>query len=182
MNCGDGLQQDLEFGVDCDSRIALVGPNGAGKSTLLKLMCVPQLLRSGHDTPLALELDMHIVHCSSGQILLTYRYSVHSFIAFSLRQAHKLWLESNTQGGRQETSRRAALQSLPSQPHQLFIALTSETGGVSRTGDLQPTRGEVKRHSHLSIGRYHQHSVDVLDESMRVLDFFMHTCALLAAV
>ena len=31
--------QDLEFGVDCDSRIALVGPNGAGKSTLLKLMC-----------------------------------------------------------------------------------------------------------------------------------------------
>ena len=46
-----------------------------------------------------------------------------------------------------------------------------------RTGDLQPTRGEVKRHSHLSIGRYHQHSVDVLDESMRVLDFFMHTCA-----
>ena len=33
------LLQDLEFGVDCDSRIALVGPNGAGKSTLLKLMC-----------------------------------------------------------------------------------------------------------------------------------------------
>ena len=28
----------LEFGIDCDSRIALVGPNGAGKSTLLKLM------------------------------------------------------------------------------------------------------------------------------------------------
>ena len=49
--------------------------------------------------------------------------------------------------------------------------------GRGRTGDLQPTRGEVKRHSHLSIGRYHQHSVDVLDESMRVLDFFMHTCA-----
>ena len=35
------LLQDLEFGVDCDSRIALVGPNGAGKSTLLKLMCAP---------------------------------------------------------------------------------------------------------------------------------------------
>lgn len=31
-----GLQVD--FGVDLDSRIALVGPNGAGKSTLLKLM------------------------------------------------------------------------------------------------------------------------------------------------
>ena len=65
-------------------------------------------------------------------------------------------------------------------PPAVFIARTSEPGGVCRTGDLQPTRGEVKRHSHLSIGRYHQHSVDVLDESMRVLDFFMHTCALLA--
>ncbi len=30
--------QDLEFGIDCDTRVALVGPNGAGKSTLLKLM------------------------------------------------------------------------------------------------------------------------------------------------
>ena len=28
----------LRFGIDSDSRIALVGPNGAGKSTLLKLM------------------------------------------------------------------------------------------------------------------------------------------------
>jgi ATP-binding cassette subfamily F protein 2 len=28
----------LDFGVDLESRIALVGPNGAGKSTLLKLM------------------------------------------------------------------------------------------------------------------------------------------------
>jgi ATP-binding cassette subfamily F protein 2 len=34
----DCLYKGLEFGVDLDSRIALVGPNGAGKSTLLKLM------------------------------------------------------------------------------------------------------------------------------------------------
>ena len=73
--------QNLEFGIDCDSRIALVGPNGAGKSTLLKLM----------------------------------------------------------------------------------------------TGDITPTKGTVSRHSHLSIGRYHQHSVDVLDNGATVLDFFMHT-------
>jgi len=32
------LYKDLEFGIDLDSRIALVGPNGVGKSTLLKLM------------------------------------------------------------------------------------------------------------------------------------------------
>jgi len=31
------LFKDLNFGIDLESRIALVGPNGAGKSTLLKL-------------------------------------------------------------------------------------------------------------------------------------------------
>lgn len=34
----DNLYEHLNFGVDMDSRIALVGPNGVGKSTLLKLM------------------------------------------------------------------------------------------------------------------------------------------------
>lgn len=34
----DYLYENLNFGIDLDSRIALVGPNGAGKSTLLKLM------------------------------------------------------------------------------------------------------------------------------------------------
>jgi len=32
------LYERVDFGVDLDSRIALVGPNGAGKTTLLKLM------------------------------------------------------------------------------------------------------------------------------------------------
>uniref|UniRef100_A0A7S0Z840 Uncharacterized protein n=1 Tax=Ostreococcus mediterraneus TaxID=1486918 RepID=A0A7S0Z840_9CHLO len=75
----DYLYENLELGVDCDSRIALVGPNGAGKSTLLKLM----------------------------------------------------------------------------------------------TGELTPSEGTVDRHPALSIGKYHQHSVDVLDKSMKTLDFFM---------
>ena len=76
----DGLLlKNLEFGVDCDSRVALVGPNGAGKSTLLKLM----------------------------------------------------------------------------------------------TGDVEPTRGSVSRHAGLRIGRYHQHSVDVLDQSQHPVDFFL---------
>ncbi|ODV57956.1 ATP-binding cassette family ATPase ARB1 [Ascoidea rubescens DSM 1968] len=37
-NAEDNLFKNLSFGVDMDSRIALVGPNGVGKSTLLKLM------------------------------------------------------------------------------------------------------------------------------------------------
>lgn len=50
----DYLYRKLNFGVDCDSRIALVGPNGAGKSTLLKLMrkelhaCEGEVKRHGH--------------------------------------------------------------------------------------------------------------------------------------
>ncbi len=32
------LYSGVDFGVDLDSRVALVGPNGAGKSTLLKIM------------------------------------------------------------------------------------------------------------------------------------------------
>mmetsp|Transcript_1494 Transcript_1494/g.3549 ORF Transcript_1494/g.3549 Transcript_1494/m.3549 type:complete len:614 (+) Transcript_1494:95-1936(+) len=76
----DYLYTHLDFGIDSDSRIALVGPNGAGKSTLLKLM----------------------------------------------------------------------------------------------TGELTPTEGVISRHSHLVIGKYHQHSVDVLKEEMTTLEFFQH--------
>jgi ATP-binding cassette subfamily F protein 1 len=36
---GSLLFRRLEFGIDLDSRIALVGRNGVGKSTLLKLIC-----------------------------------------------------------------------------------------------------------------------------------------------
>lgn len=32
------IYNNLEFGIDLDTRVALVGPNGAGKSTLLKLL------------------------------------------------------------------------------------------------------------------------------------------------
>lgn len=76
----DMLYQNLNLGVDMDSRIALVGPNGAGKSTLLKLM----------------------------------------------------------------------------------------------TADVSPTKGVVRRHIHLKLGRYHQHSTDQLDPNMPVLDFIMN--------
>merc|ERR1719447_2040983 len=32
------IYKNLEFGMDLDTRLALVGPNGAGKSTLIKLL------------------------------------------------------------------------------------------------------------------------------------------------
>ncbi|KAK6029661.1 ABC transporter, ATP-binding protein [Ostertagia ostertagi] len=33
------IDRNIDFGIDLDTRVALVGPNGAGKSTLLKLLC-----------------------------------------------------------------------------------------------------------------------------------------------
>jgi ATP-binding cassette subfamily F protein 2 len=76
---GPQLYKKIDFGVDLDSRIALVGPNGAGKSTLLKLM----------------------------------------------------------------------------------------------VGDLEPTDGLVRRHSHLRIGYYHQHLADLLDLDLSPLQYMM---------
>lgn len=73
------IYKDLEFGIDLDTRLALVGPNGAGKSTLLKLIA----------------------------------------------------------------------------------------------GELIPTDGLIRRHSHLRIGRYHQHLQEILDIEMSALDWML---------
>jgi ATP-binding cassette subfamily F protein 2 len=73
------IYKELDFGIDLDTRLALVGPNGAGKSTLLKLI----------DT------------------------------------------------------------------------------------ELLPTSGQIRRNSHLKIGRYHQHLAEELDLNMTALDFML---------
>lgn len=46
-NPENNLYEHLDFGVDMDSRIALVGPNGVGKSTLLKIMTGQLVTQSG---------------------------------------------------------------------------------------------------------------------------------------
>lgn len=64
----------------------------------------------------------------------------------------------------------------------LFAGCQSQTATALRagkstllklmTGELMPTEGDVKRHSHLSIAKYHQHSVDALIPELTVLEFF----------
>jgi ATP-binding cassette subfamily F protein 2 len=73
------IYKNLDFGIDLDTRIALVGPNGAGKSTLLKLI----------------------------------------------------------------------------------------------DGRLLPSDGQIRRNSHLKIGRYHQHLAEELDLNLTALDYMM---------
>jgi ATP-binding cassette subfamily F protein 2 len=36
---GEDLYEDVDFGIDLQTRVCLVGPNGAGKTTLFKLLC-----------------------------------------------------------------------------------------------------------------------------------------------
>jgi ATP-binding cassette subfamily F protein 2 len=73
------IYKNLDFGIDLDTRVALVGPNGAGKSTLLKL-----------------------IDCR-----------------------------------------------------------------------LLPTDGQIRRNSHLKIGRYHQHLAEELDLNLTALEYMM---------
>jgi len=61
------------------------------------------------------------------------------------------------------------------------IALVGPNGAGKSTllklmcGDINPTEGAVRRHIHLEMGRFHQHSVDILDPAKTVLQFFMDT-------
>jgi len=41
------LYKDIQFGIDMDSRIAIVGANGAGKSTLINILLGKLSLNSG---------------------------------------------------------------------------------------------------------------------------------------
>jgi ATP-binding cassette subfamily F protein 2 len=43
----DHLYKEVDFGVDLQTRVALVGPNGAGKTTLFKLICEELVPTSG---------------------------------------------------------------------------------------------------------------------------------------
>jgi len=58
------------------------------------------------------------------------------------------------------------------------IALVGPNGAGKSTllklmcGDIQPSKGNVSRHPHLKIGRYHQHSVEQLDLTLSPVDYF----------
>ena len=51
------LFKNVNFGIDMESRVAIVGPNGVGKSTLIKLL-------TGDLTPVCIRRDfIYIVKC-----------------------------------------------------------------------------------------------------------------------
>ncbi|KAL0262091.1 ABC transporter ATP-binding protein arb1 [Diplodia seriata] len=67
----DNLYENLDFGVDMDSRTALVGPNGVGKSTLLRIFTGALSPTSGAvSRHTHLKLGMYSQH-SAEQLVLT---------------------------------------------------------------------------------------------------------------
>jgi len=67
----DNLYENLDFGVDMDSRTALVGPNGVGKSTLLRIFTGKLSPTSGSvSRHTHLKLGMYSQH-SAEQLVLT---------------------------------------------------------------------------------------------------------------
>ena len=70
-NAKDNLYENLDFGVDMDSRTALVGPNGVGKSTLLRIFTSQlQPTRGSVSRHTHLKLGMYSQH-SAEQLDLT---------------------------------------------------------------------------------------------------------------
>jgi ATP-binding cassette subfamily F protein 2 len=61
------------------------------------------------------------------------------------------------------------------------VALVGPNGAGKSTlmkmaaGDLQATQGNVGRHTHVSMARFHQHSVEALDNKLTVLEFMQRT-------
>ena len=57
------------------------------------------------------------------------------------------------------------------------VALTGSNGAGKSTllklmlGELTPCTGNIKRHTHLKFGKYHQHSTEVLDKDATPLEF-----------
>jgi len=44
-------------------------------------------------------------------------------------------------------------------------------------GELQPTTGEIQRHSHLRIAKYNQHSAEILDFALNAIEFMQREFA-----
>jgi len=57
------IYNNLEFGIDLDTRVALVGPNGAGKTTLLKLIAGEVGLLTLHSELTYLYFLSALQHC-----------------------------------------------------------------------------------------------------------------------
>ena len=101
------LFKKLDFGVDMDSRIAIVGPNGVGKSTLLKLLC-------GYLEPLKGESKRN------HRLRFAY-YSQHSADQLDVNKSATQYLQSKFNLDYQSARKRLGSVGLVSHAHEIPI-------------------------------------------------------------
>nr|CAB3219640.1 ATP-binding cassette sub-family F member 1-like [Phallusia mammillata] len=101
------LFKNLEFGLDLDSRIAVVGPNGVGKSTLLKLLC-------GEIEPLSGEMRRN------HRLRIAY-YSQHSADQLDVDKSATEYLRDKFNMGYQDARKRLGSVGLVSYAHEIPI-------------------------------------------------------------
>ena len=102
LTCGSVLcvqplvYKNLDFGIDLQTRVALVGPNGAGKSTLLKLLDgeVCNGVHSLHGYLLTVCVYMFVCHQDCAVNLL--QHPVWSTTVFPHKHTHTLPLALST--------------------------------------------------------------------------------------
>jgi len=101
------LFEKVEFGLDMDSRVAIVGPNGVGKSTLLKLLC-------GIIEPIRGE-------CRRNHRLRVAYYSQHSADQLDVNKSATQYLRDKFDASYQEARKRLGSVGLVSHAHEIPI-------------------------------------------------------------
>lgn len=142
----DFLYRDLNFGIDMDSRIAIVGDNGTGKSTLLNLI-------TGHLNPVEGTVQRH------GQLKLA-KYSQHSADQLPFDKSPVEFLQSRYK----EKFPEKELQFWRQQVGRFGLTGTHQTNPISQLSD-----GLRNRVCFADIALEHPH-VLLLDEPTNHLD------------
>ena len=165
------IYRNIDFGVDLETRVALVGPNGAGKSTLLKLIdgevSVFDLPRTLTYSSAHFYIDKNVkilVFVSEMPLLYTslVNLTLPSSYSSSLSVCHPFSLPLFSL-----LSFPPSLLSLLCLPHSLPLPPSLPLH------KLVPTDGVIRKHAHVRVGRYHQHLKDHLDLSQSALQYML---------
>ncbi len=136
---GPTLFRDLNFGLDLESRFAIVGPNGIGKVSAPAERLIPRVW---------LAADAAAAH---------QRPAATCTLVPRPPRLRFLWLTRRASAHGQ----RALIRHVPALPQSTLLGLIS--------GQLQPTTGHVSRNPKVRLAIFSQHHVDGMDLALSPL-------------